>query len=106
MKNKHTPGPWEYRERNHKQDGKAQDQYDRFLIECNTYIPGVKGIVAKCGYRFNAEFIIQACNSHYDLLEACKKAYNVIVNDRLSLGTATNTLSQLQQALAHAERKE
>ena len=26
----------------------------------------------------NAKFIVRACNSHYDLLEACKEAYDAL----------------------------
>lgn len=49
-----------------------------------------------------AEFIVRACNSHYDLLEACKKAvFNIHGYTELPIKARI----QLQQAIAKAEGK-
>ena len=65
MKTQFTPGPWKVVDSKYK----PRDQYERFAIECYSNIPGVPGIIAKCGYRFNANLIAAAP----DLLEALKE---------------------------------
>lgn len=50
-----------------------------------------------------AEFIVRACNCHYELLEACKKALH---NIHGYTETPIKIRDQLKQAIAKAEGKE
>lgn len=87
---KHAPIPWEIQKT--KYEGE-------FIINATEQIKSV----ASVGTQANAEFIVRACNSHYDLLEVCKE-----VRKHLS-GVLTDeqakTRRQLEQAIAKAERK-
>lgn len=80
VKTEHTPGPWFYD---------------------NGYIAhkDVDGDYAICemhtAWDFkerdaNAEFIVRACNSHYELLESCKKLMAYIDNGTLVRNTAND----------------
>jgi len=73
METKHTELDWDYAENPDCQNA----QHDRFLVRCKTEYPDVYGTVAMCGYKPNAEFIVRACNAHYDLLEALENILNV-----------------------------
>ncbi len=74
MENKHTDLPWDSVENPDCENA----QYDRFLVRCKTDYPGVRGTVAMCGYKPNAEFIVMACNGHYELLKLCKDSYEAL----------------------------
>ena len=59
----------------------------------------------------NAKFIVRACNSHYELLEACKEAYELVKNEceahdkgDISRGDFT-LLEELEDVIAKAEGK-
>ena len=83
---KHTPGPW----RMHKGD------------EPYTFnISGDTNVVRNVYKEANAHFITRACNSHYDLLKACKDAIRTME----IYGTANMgfSIDQCKQAIAKAE---
>lgn len=93
MTSKHTPGEWHI-EKPHGCDyeiwhGKIGDK-DRELI-------------AEYMSQSNAEFIVQTCNSYYELLEALKAVYTDIELQNVQGGC--NELNfMVQQAIAKAER--
>lgn len=65
-KTKHGPLPW-----------RLETSWDGFTIVDK--IGEIDGIIGQAGnydvpciQKDNAEFIVKACNSHYDLLEVCK----------------------------------
>ena len=64
----HTPGPWKV----HAVDPYAKPANRRWLINPD---------VAVCKTEANAEFIVRACNSHDDLLEACQLAARILARD-------------------------
>lgn len=53
----------------------------------------------------NAEFIVRACNSHYDLLEACKAALDGLYSYRALDGncSAMSEKAKLEAAIQKAE---
>lgn len=66
MTAKHTPGPWSFGEYTGSED------------DC--YIKGGETRILGAGKKLtknNAEFIVRACNSHYDLLEALEAMLTV-----------------------------
>ncbi len=52
----------------------------------------------------NAEFIVRACNSHEELLEAAKKECQR-AHGELSYEESIKAIKGLEQAIAHAERE-
>lgn len=69
---RHTPGPW----RITKHPTKYPDLfiYDIIQAQPDPDFNRVCGIAGGLDSKADAEFICQACNSHEDLLEACKQA--------------------------------
>lgn len=61
---KHTPLPWNYHNSNN------DDYLD--IDSAGTRITSIFNVDKEA--KANAEFIVTACNSHYELLEALKKA--------------------------------
>jgi hypothetical protein len=54
----------------------------------------------------NAEFIVRACNSHEDLLEALKLAHDHLAVTHIDIdGSKTKELLQIEAALDRAEGK-
>lgn len=53
-----TKGPWTFRDS--KENERLPRYETRFKILCDTDIPNIKGIVASCGYKYNAKLISQA----------------------------------------------
>jgi len=96
---KHTPGKWTYRDAT--ENEKLAVHETRFKIECKTDIPGVKGIVASCGYRLNA----QAITALPDLLEACKFAFeNLKPQGNIKKDfSGHNAMATLSRAITKAE---
>ena len=86
-KQNHTPTPWELGER-----GILNSTRDVYIAQTAFESP-------------DAEFIVRACNSHYELLEACKRALPL-----LRIGNKNNMFAfcadQLEQAIAKAEGKQ
>lgn len=91
----HTPGPW------------IVNKTKRSLIDS----PTVNRIIAETRgesleeKRSNAAFIVTACNSHDDLLEACKMLIHFIPEDwPMPLGYS-DVVHQAVNAIAKAEGK-
>jgi len=95
---KHTPEPWEIN------DYINKSICVKFWINaknCNDTIIEIKSYDNIKKAKANANFIIKACNSHYELLEACKSALNYINGDGYK-----NTIPKLQQAINKVEGKD
>ncbi len=96
---KHTKGKWEV--------------MDEYFVACNsgviakTYlgVPASKKVEAK--WKANADFIVRACNSHDELLEACKKAISTFKNDShygdKFFNGENSTIRYLELAISKAE---
>ena len=54
----------------------------------------------------NAEFIVRACNSHYELLEACKRTVEMFDKNSTAMNELPYTYTRLKQVIAKAEGKE
>ena len=66
---KHTEGPWDYIDMARDESTNISLlQDDRFVVRCKTSLPGISGVVARCGYRYNAELIAAAP----DMLDALR----------------------------------
>jgi hypothetical protein len=88
---KHTPLPWRY------QDDDTFDLLDnKRIVGANLISPAlVFGGLARES-EANAEFIVRACNAHYEMLEALKSV-------RRYLEQINVTSHQLNVAIAKAE---
>ena len=89
---KHTPLPWSFEK--HTAGASIKGSGKEWIATLQ--ISFVDDIEAKA----NAEFIVRACNSHYDLLEACKK----VINNWGNLHPKDR--QQLRNAVAKAEGKD
>lgn len=98
---KHSKLPWTYRDLT--KGEKALTPDDRFKIECDSNIPGIKAVVAKCSYRFNAEIIVKAVNNHERLVEACDLAFGLITkrdsHERVDIKEVVKTLKAALEAV-------
>lgn len=54
----------------------------------------------------NATFIVKACNSHYELLEALKYITEICALPNMEWESLNNAVKQANQTIAKAERKE
>jgi len=104
-KTKHTETPWEI-ERPFKEKG-LYIQGKNTEIVCQVYPkqyfdPEDKTVMAKI-QQANAQFIIKACNNHYDLLEACKYTLKELSKlwDKHQIEI---DIVPIQQAISKAER--
>ena len=91
---KSTGKQWTVRE--DKQKGMISEY--RFIIECNTNVPGIKGTVARAGYLPYARLMAAAP----ELLEACKEALGEFPPMILGLHPQNPTLLKLKRAIAKA----
>lgn len=89
METKHTPLPWHIKDQN-----VGGDKY-HYIQQKGKFIGFVMGITDKA----DAEFIVRACNSHYELLEAAKAA----LGDGSDL--RPHVLEKLKKAISKAEGK-
>lgn len=97
---KHTPGPWKYY---------YEGSGDYLILAGDDEKEIASVLQPKGGSGFlgggpaeeneaNAKFIVLACNSHYELLEACKAALPMIKRS-----VAPMTYSKVSAAIAKAE---
>jgi len=93
-----TPGPWTWRDTKTGDVNHSHD--DRFKIECNTNMLGIKGIIARCGYRFNAELIAVAP----ELYEAAQEMITAL--NGTYLDDKRRAKEHLEQVLAKVEKGE
>ena len=71
---------------------------DLFIIDKNGKL------LANLAIRDYAQFIVRACNCHYELLEKCKQALTIIRHlDRF--GAYVSIRIEIEQAIAKAEGK-
>jgi len=104
MRTKHTVLPW--------QIFKRDDPLDDSDPNLDIIAPSIASIATlhKGGWLgsdehiANAEFIVQACNSHYELLEACKKLVTAVQS--WHTGEWFDALVTGKQAIAKVEPKE
>ena len=92
----HTKGPW-----------KVDKVKNRLYGENNTSViynfpPQVGPTDNDQEQEANAEFIVRACNSHYDLLEACEMMLRLIEGENLDEKFDGET-EVLRDAIAKAE---
>jgi hypothetical protein len=101
---KHTPGPWQARQNGKiiTIDGDVNGSYYYGIAQINARGDCDKGIPSKLD-RANAEFIVRACNSHDDLLEACKTALHEMRNTVAPRDSFTDAVDQLDAAITKAE---
>ena len=85
---KHTPGPWKVK----------LNLEDGFNIARIWELPNSQA---------NAEFIVRACNSHDDLLEACKYAFkNLKPQGNIKKDfSGHNAMATLSRAIAKATKE-
>lgn len=106
MTTKHTPGPWRTRIA-------VADQGQPLVI----YPPDGNLRIAKIcinkgeeTMQANAQFIVQACNSHDELLEACKLAQKyvakMVADDVQTAMPPQVALNRIEQAINKAEGKD
>ena len=81
MKTKHSVLPWKTNEGDFRTNGMGEfiEINDRDGEEIAHIMEDEPNGIRKID-RANANFIIRACNNHYQLLEACKKALKIINN--------------------------
>lgn len=83
---KHTPLPWHYEADRIWQIG---DEYTTPVVYIDTHKPEQN--------KANGQFIVRACNSHYELLAAAKKALEFMENIQFN-----DTLTEHEQAVFDA----
>ena len=104
MEVKHTPGPWYYRKT--KIDGITN--YD-VMAEDGEEDPWFIAMVMKSANpdlsgKENAAFIVRACNSHYEMLEALRELYlDLVANDQDGLIEHVEPMRKARDAIAKAE---
>lgn len=93
----HTPGPWEIGE-----------GYGCFVIFAPQEI-SIEPIAIDL-QKVDAEFIIRACNSHYDLLEACRITLKAFEPSKAGFDVNWAKMEiarhRIKQAIGKAEGKE
>jgi hypothetical protein len=105
----HTPGPWATL-----QELGTENPLYRGMIAIVGTTPEGEFIGVACAdderayttcngetMKANAEFIVRACNAHYDLLTVCKSAYDQLLKDEMYAGDPL--MAQLFAAIAKAE---
>jgi len=85
---RHTPLPWKVEQPN--------PDKPIFIVVSEEY-----GAVVQRAIGIDAKFIVQACNSHYELLEACKEMVRVL--DTYGSEKPEPEFSRMKQAIIKAE---
>ena len=105
MESKHTPGKWDI----------AKDRDDWWVTSNNGDICYMNQSIEVNQRKANAQFIVQACNAHDELLEACKtmlkyewgfKQFFEGTNYAELQEKADKLTNMLQHAIAKTEGKE
>ena len=99
---KHTPLPWKKEIFNGElivQDDDTNEYYV-YICDCSSEFMSQEEEEA------NAEFIVRACNSHYELLEACKRTVEMFDKNSTAMNELPYTYTRLKQVIAKAEGKE
>ena len=94
---KHTPKPW------HTNRCENSIRIDSFHGSEIARVHGTHTLSED-----NAQFILTAVNNHYQLLEACEAAGDIVelsIHSQVGTG-AYNVLKKLKQAIANAEEEE
>lgn len=111
---KHSPLPWHVMVGTF---GKIKDQRSATIYATGeelTYVARCDGsqlsFTGKIDSIADAEFIVRACNSHYDLLEACREMQRTLTSNTRQLSGVTRFelspwLPMLATAIAKAEGK-
>lgn len=73
---------------------------DGIVRDCNGNFVAAACVTETGDWRANAEFIVRACNSHADLLAACKAAIKEL---NLMLVRSDLVVHQLHEAIEKAE---
>ena len=109
--NKHTPGPYIAQKTDHEYIIVAPDMINSSqtgnplaCMDLRTYCH-----VGDKQMGIDAEFIVQACNSHAALLEACKEAFGVLTEPGIMAvdkwkGWRKLTVAKLREAIEQAEK--
>jgi len=103
-KPKHTEGPWESYLLVDEAEVRAKGCVVAD-IHCGKFSmgDGTGHVITIEECHANADFIVKACNNYYQLLEACKAAYNHLHGNP---NIPAQLCVDLKQALAKAEGKE
>lgn len=100
---KHTPLPWHQSHRQIDSGGYSTQIYteDGETIATMHWYPKDmgNGVTATCRAD-NAEFIVRACNAHYELLEALKLAHAALSGSNMNMNVVEK---KVKSAIAKAE---
>ena len=69
----HTKGPWHFVNVGENRVSYIMDKHGQSIAEPSRIEDGKNTAAKYREYLANAEFIVRACNSHDDLLEACRR---------------------------------
>lgn len=93
---KHTPLPW----RNPEGSVSLLAVQDGDAVKVADITGSVQNPHAQAA---NADFIAKACNSHYDLLEACRSAWQHLSNPHSDVVSRQKRITELDAAIAKAQ---
>jgi len=98
---KHTAGPWEVTNAKHAVSDTfgIKDANGSWIAKCHPFNGDGVGIETA---QANAEFIVRACNLHYELVGACKSALDII-NSYSHIPALFRACETLQEGIAKAE---
>ena len=108
MKNKHTPLPWKVEPIYNNKTGEIQyyikdiNQDTIADLYFTRSIDGETKFFPHPNSEANAAFIVRACNSHYELLEALKDLTDAI-KDGMGKSAINLRVSLAEEAIARAE---
>lgn len=98
-KSKHTPTPWEYNGEVILHDSKPNQPFGGGVMPvCELYTDANGG-----NWQGNAEFIVRACNAHYDLLVALHHARALIIVRGADRTKDERAIGLYDRALAKAQ---
>lgn len=98
MTQKHTPTPW-------KTDGNEIWQEKPIIENKHFHICKVHGVCQTQVNKANASFIVRACNSHDELVEALKRTHKALIHHIQPMNRNEDYLASLQAEKAIAKAK-